>query len=1732
MSTPTPRAWSHRKLCNERRDFAHSVIELISQAFQRNPGVAQKCFRIKNLQEDEIVALVNLWQSQSARLGLTSVQLIAAESLDGKIPVQYVAECDLSITYYRNNNKSGLVYLETRVQSDEQGLQNLFTLRDSNFLDGSFDEYAGAGMTVADLILKKSWAILAGDDSQIPSLLLERASLVIGLVHPDIEPVPIRRFVAFASKVCSAWVGSRTPIDSIAADRIVGQCLWQLDMFPDKGWRDGGADARAKRRLELNSRHADLMSSGAELAPEDVQKAAYATRFFGENSEQLTETEITRFAELCASYAAAPSKELRQQIPYSIFEQLFKRDTTGLKLGDRIRSEIEQVHPKRLPELAAADVIEGLNSRSQPDAERLLGLVCAEGLTPIAALLNSKSRRAVERLASPPASHFFNPAIELVRVFQRLKSQGDSFQPARIELSVAEPVDSSNAAYGLFAFLFGPTLSAISDGLADVSGACELGVAPELLSQRVVPPLESDRGDEDDSEPVHWSSFPIRICIKDVHGETLEEVDQLEWHPEPISYFALLWLLVADPDSPIWSAIGELEVNDIPEDGGWNAPLVQRLVSLSEICHTQRAICKGSDVLIDELLGVREVLRDSLRGGGLSIEVMNSFLDDWHDILTRMRLNYVPDGSRPAALDALLGNDTIVIKGSGRRMMLPLQPVRLRWISRYLEKCIKLATATLEGQTGFSTGEGDQYLDWLEGLTPHESPPTASGQAGEILFARSELAWFEDFALLDRITADVSVDWHALSAIASRVNSYLDAHPYKRDGLSILIVLPPSDDMPAELVRKVAQGPLANLRVSLTVAVQKGRWEQIARNVETLPVEERGSSRGRLFPARDLAFIDYAVGDDLTDLLDGQSFDIALVTHVLQESVQSQQNTEPPVGRAGAFNPLSDRPIRLDSAGNGGAISIVMRPRDPDDILETWGTLVVRSNRCRPVSPSQPENTDFVELRVNFQDSARVFNVLHRCSHWVITLERHISRAQIESVEAGAPDVLSIQAGVGSNGLNTLIVSSRSGRALIESRLARKLHKLIPEFQEGCVAEEIVASLAQRIYEETRQLSPHLALQAMGVARVTEEILGLCIARRIADQHVPINLTDGISAWISLDEHSEWLGGASQVRADMCRLTFQRNASGILDVGVLVLEGKLRQLFDPHGISQVKRTCEFFSAVLATAGDGQFEKVDAEMWRDRILSAVETVSAEAILIADPNERASGLNKAPIPGDIRQLFREGQYHLTSVQGVYSACLWESPVSDILSQIKEGVHVVRTGRAHILELIARPTATVHDTVAGHVTSFPHMSVPVAVSAPMTLSISLASSGSTDATVPGARTDGAELTSGPGVDGRLPVSQAVTVDTVLSESGARRGMDEGSLRRMYDEVLSCFASHNVSVSSAASEDSPFVEGPASILFRVRAGIGVDPKKLFEKSQSLKLRLKLDQEQNVSFDIDRGYVTIDVPKRPEHRYFVNAADMWKRWQRDEGMLSVPIGEDRFGELVSINFSSPNSPHLLVAGTTGSGKSEALNAILFGLVRHFSPNELKLLLVDPKGTELVAFDKCAYLQGDIGWDDSDALGLLKLAVDEMQRRYTLFRSLGKKNLAEFNSGATVEERMPWWLLVLDEYADLTHEPQAKKEIEQELKRLAQKARAAGIHVIIATQKPSAEVISTNLRSNLPAQLALRVKSGTESRVVLDEAGAENMNGKGDALLKADGKLRRIQCARVDLRDQVVPGSA
>jgi S-DNA-T family DNA segregation ATPase FtsK/SpoIIIE len=1716
------------------RTLAKVAARVATLALTRDRAALHQCFRIKNLHAYEVVQLVEVWPEVARAANLEHVRLVVADGLNGALPLQFVAESGYSITHYRNHNPDGLVYIESSVQSDEQGLKDIFSLRDSNFLDGSFDDYAKASRGIPGLLIEEAWQS-AGGTHGVPQLLLERLLLVIRLVHPEIEPVPVRRYVAFVELACRKWIAHDRVIDEMQANRIVGSALWAMDMFPDDRWNEGGAEARCRRRLEMNARHADLLDGSTELAAEEIAARSEATRFKRPDGSPMPTSDATRWRELCFNYGFAPTDDLRKQIPYEVFSQLFVRDTAGLRLGDRVRAEIESSAPLRLGEFDTLDVTAGLNARNSLDANRLLEVVPADGTTSLTDALTAATRKSVERLAAPPRRQFFNPAIEIVRLVQRVRTDSTAAKVASISIEIGRQDAAGTPTHGLFAFLFGGTLRSISAGLEGLPDTCLLELAEELIHPLPVPPLLEDQSDDTDDvfQEYAWDPLPLRFTLRDSNGKTLEVIDQMEWLPSSVEQFALFWFLAAAPESPALDMAGTLQITQPVDGDDWRTPLAYREAGLDGLTLDPAHRPEGNSPLLAELLALRHGLRDAFREVGLDAGRIQSFLDAWQALLRQARDLFVPDGTRSKEFDTFLGTDLVAIVGSERRLMLPLHPIRLRWISRYLEQTRRLAHEFLSGVASFSDGEGEFYLDWLEKLTPRESPPIAAGSMGQLLYSRSESGWWEDFSPLDTDSGDVSFDAEAIGSIAARIVSYLDAHPYKRDGLSLLVVLPTNDSMPAEILRRITARANRSLRISMHVAVPKSRWEAIARAVEKVSDGGDSGPHARLFPDRDLALIDYRAGDSLAGLLAGLQLDIAVVTHVLQEQIVSQPNTEAPVERPGVFDPLQHRPLRLEAGGGGGAISLVMLPKYPDPVLESWSTLTVRANRSRPVAPGQPENTDLVELRVNFQDSARLFKELHEHCHWVVTLERHISREQIESDEAGAPDVLSIEDGVGANRLNTLVVSSRSGRELIQARLARKLRRLIPRQSQPGASPDVLASLAEGIYDSTRRLAPRLALQALGVARVTEEIIGLTVARSLAEEIYPARLVSGLVAWISLDEHTDWFGGHAQVRADMCRLTLERRDDGIVDVDVLIVEGKLRQLYDGHGVVQVQRTCEFFRSVLGASGSDTARNVDEAMWREQIATAVENLSADAVQLVGAEEGDKRNAEANLMHRTIADLRSGSVRLRAVNGVYSACLWDSESQDLQRTDEEGITVLRSTRFHLVEHLQRCERRI-EREAMIETSLGPFQKSGAVQQDML------SPGNRDALEPGrnepvtgtepthavelaapdSASENAMRTSAANAQvAAITSARAVHLQSTL-DSG--RGMPREMLRRTYEDILGCFAIHGITVSAAQIEEQPFIEGPASILFKVRPGPGIDPRKLSEKGAALKLVLQLEQDQNVTFSIDRGFVTIDMPKRAEQRYFVDAVETWSKWARPPAALAVPIGEDRFGQLVELNFSSSNSPHLLIAGTTGSGKSEALNTILFGLTRHYASDELRLMLVDPKGTELAPFEGSSYLEGSIGWDDADAIKLLKAAVEEMQLRYQAFKTAGKRSLAEFNAGVPNEDRLPWWLVVLDEYADLTHDPMAKKEIEAELKRLAQKARAAGIHVIIATQKPSAEVISTNLRSNLPAQLALRVKSATESRVVIDEAGAENLNGKGDGLLKADGRLVRVQCSRVD----------
>ena len=245
--------------------------------------------------------------------------------------------------------------------------------------------------------------------------------------------------------------------------------------------------------------------------------------------------------------------------------------------------------------------------------------------------------------------------------------------------------------------------------------------------------------------------------------------------------------------------------------------------------------------------------------------------------------------------------------------------------------------------------------------------------------------------------------------------------------------------------------------------------------------------------------------------------------------------------------------------------------------------------------------------------------------------------------------------------------------------------------------------------------------------------------------------------------------------------------------------------------------------------------------------------------------------------------------------------------------------------------------------------------------------------------------------------------------------------------------------------------------------------------------------------------------------------------FKNGKGHILVALGKDITGKPVVTDLSK--MPHLLIAGSTGSGKSVCINSIITSIIYHSRPEDVKLMLIDPKVVELSVYNGIPHLRTEVITNMKKAEGALNWAVREMEARYQLFAGARVRNIEGYNK-QNPDKKMPYILIIVDEFADLMNV--AAKEVEVLIQRLTQKARAAGIHLILATQRPSADVITGVIKSNIPSRIAFMVESALNSRIILDEGGAETLLGKGDMLFKQAGALTTVRIQGAFISDEEV----
>ena len=321
--------------------------------------------------------------------------------------------------------------------------------------------------------------------------------------------------------------------------------------------------------------------------------------------------------------------------------------------------------------------------------------------------------------------------------------------------------------------------------------------------------------------------------------------------------------------------------------------------------------------------------------------------------------------------------------------------------------------------------------------------------------------------------------------------------------------------------------------------------------------------------------------------------------------------------------------------------------------------------------------------------------------------------------------------------------------------------------------------------------------------------------------------------------------------------------------------------------------------------------------------------------------------------------------------------------------------------------------------------------------------------------------------------------------------------------------------------------LSGTNVTLYKFRPQIGVRISKIRGIKDELAAALRVPSVRIIAPMYD-GCVGIEIPNK--QREIVPLSDILESQEYLTSDMALPlaIGRTVTNEIFMADLAE--MPHLLVAGATGQGKSVGLNVMLMSLLHKKTPDELKLVLVDPKKVELSAYTSIArpYITQMMGMppiitEAAHAQTMLDALCRLMEKRYTMLNELRARNIKEYNevSGKPME----YYVIVIDEYGDLVMDRQYGRNIENYICRLAQKARAVGIHLIISTQRPSSTVITGNIKANFPTRIAFRTTTGFESRIIIDCAGAEKLTGRGDMLYFSGAEINRVQCAYVSTQE-------
>lgn len=1066
---------------------------------------------------------------------------------------------------------------------------------------------------------------------------------------------------------------------------------------------------------------------------------------------------------------------------------------------------------------------------------------------------------------------------------------------------------------------------------------------------------------------------------------------------------------------------------------------------------------------------------------------------------------------------------------SGQWVMPFLHPLKLHWWTERNHQLHALIWKLLDPQRAVEAVDFKAMREDLDRLYASASLPAvlAHQQEGsvhsEYLVSMQEHMGYSLYAPLQGLQGSRRTDTRSDAQMATRslikvIEDYLETYPFVRDGVEVYLLQCSNAALPgvlADELLKLSAKRGWNLKFNLTVHTldngvalhqQVNEWT-IQHEEQTLPLA------GSYFPAVNLR----VVQGPLLEVLQGlKATDLAILADVLSEKGQRvEDTTDDPTERlplSGYVPQFASQPLPVNRQELDRVVNLTSRWKT-GLLLDFYRMQALVHHRGRKI---QGEGLDF-QLRITLENWDRELRQLHAHFNWVVCYDTTVDRYLLEQNFPEAVQVIRYSLGLGPLKQHKMTVSSsRQVREVVVRRLGSNLgHQLLPGFQA-----HILTQLAAAMVDHARDVSGDIVLRAAGPGAYLNEIIGLVTARfRIEQELSGLPEQVQMQTWLYLDDFRHWF---RDKMPDLLHVRLHHTDSGQVKLSMRVVETKcvstdhfdreardaevqvtrgterILQIFRPHKV-HLDHAYWYNQLYQALAGNMEITGRELSLWeafREALRAGRFELEVQGQTWIFCHNGPGNLKLA----ESKTLKQDFEPLLASQLGVKFTARHYSRTAlrEALREMASTRHIeIAADLWEQLERVPEPEQSLPETVWESV----HENMPVL----MTHEAVAVSS------APLKAPESAVMVMLP------PESLPMTLDEVQEPANPAQERLQVWLEEQARKLQRLLRDYNLGVFPVNPREADV--GAAIVRFKVRLRPGEDLAKLQKQAVNLQREMALPSVPFIENVPSTHFIGIDIP-RAEKETIPFLPHLQNLSAGGPGTLPVVLGQKPDGMMVTADLAT--FPHLLVAGVTGSGKSVFLRNLLVCLTAKHTPEQLQLMIVDPKRTDFAMFGGLPHLMNGnrVLLDAREAQErLLALIHEEMPRRQDIIGQARVFNIQEYNRRFP-EQALPMVVAVIDEYAQLlTVIPdKERKAFEQDLMSLAQVGRALGLHLILATQRPSTDVVTGVLKANLPTRVALKVTTSIDSRVILDQPGAENLVGHGDMLyLEASGKVTRLQ---------------